>query len=1126
MAATTAIKICHGLDATDRVHSAIPLDSIEAYLAKHHDAYEITSDAHNRVYVDLDGRADAHLDAAGMEGLTANILDALRAAMSAPGDESAFMESCKFGGWKKGETINILSFRFTMLKRHGTRDAIRAYVMTTLAPRLEKALDGVIHLVVRRPREKDKKEVVLPPSGEFLELDASVYSKGRKMRMAHQSKSYRHRGKVAHEKRPLRLVAPATVHDTLITHVSADSVELPAPAVTPAVAPAEPAAAGPLVARAAAGPLVARAARVSREPRVSTPPDVLVRVLQGVAAARWGAHDDRFAILQICHNGGVAQAAWEAMLAAAAPSHYDAEEAATRWASYKPHDATITAATAWAWLKEDDPALFAALQAEMHDADDVALATRAFLHTPNQAKAAALFHAAKPLDYAYHPALGWYELLPSGAWRNYNGEPHGMRNAVHDTIEATVGRERAWLLRTKGALETAAPEAPAPAAVAVAAAAPTTAPMRAGVKAARAQALLARAELATAKASARAANDAAARAAGDEAAVTAKMAKAKKVGAKAAKQAAQVATRKAAEAAADAARALEGASAKALAADEAARAAAVELATLEVAAHVAAPTVAATDEEPSPADATDEEPSPADLAKQQLHEVSGMLRAIPKLLLALGTKAFVDGTIAFLTHLYTDDELPSKMDESLHLFAFTDAVYDLEAREARPIRRDDWVCITTGYPFPRSVDEETKAKLEQLLWSIWEDADMQAFVLRTVAQALHGRRQFEQFYTPSGEGRNGKGVLSDLLRLGFGGYYQSVPSTVLTKAPDKVESANTALATAKGRRFLQFDEPEETDRWQGGAVKRMSGGDEQVARQNYARTFVTYKPQFVMWAPCNGVPKFNRIDGAVKDRGVVIPFSLKFVGTVTEPHHRPIDRTIKAHLRGASAPKWRDAFIDLLLRVFPTIKPTGLEPPAAVTSATAAYMQDNNPLHEWLQGHYVRHADVDTRRFWQSSTAMLTAYTADTAGKPAPRLNKNNFATYMKLLDVPNKDVKHRFIRKEFNGAAFVDADAPSGVHWLGLERKDTRLEYELAAAALATMEAEERSGKAATQATPPPQSAASAKRKRVEDARREAEQDEEEARKRRCALEQQLTQLDGNEDDDVVPFASPPASP
>ena len=219
------VAITRGLQTSVTTFTAVRVADVEAHLAKGA-CYEVTQPPEadptrtaNRVYVDLDGKAAPDLTRDAFEALVTTLVAALQTILQVQGDGGSLMSACKWRGWKKGNVVNIISFRLTLTKRHGTHAAVKEFVLSTLAPRIAAAVGALI------PFHIDTEGAV----GPCLQLVTSVYSRGRKVRMLRQSKPYNHDGRWVDEQRPFELVGGGTVSDTLITLIPTDSVPLPEP---------------------------------------------------------------------------------------------------------------------------------------------------------------------------------------------------------------------------------------------------------------------------------------------------------------------------------------------------------------------------------------------------------------------------------------------------------------------------------------------------------------------------------------------------------------------------------------------------------------------------------------------------------------------------------------------------------------------------------------------------------------------------------------------------------------------------------------------------------------------------------------------------------------------------------
>lgn len=409
---------------------------------------------------------------------------------------------------------------------------------------------------------------------------------------------------------------------------------------------------------------------------------------------------------------------------------------------------------------------------------------------------------------------------------------------------------------------------------------------------------------------------------------------------------------------------------------------------------------------------------------------------------AIGNKTFCDGVIAFLPAMYNDDDLHKKMDESRHLFAFTDAVYDLDKDVVRPIKPDDWICLNTGYAFPHERSPEAREELLETLRSVFEtqeDIDSSDgigertfYMLKTISLCLHGTRKYEKFYIWTGSGGNGKGLLSEIVKRSFGDYYHPIPHSCITKIQDKKDAPNPPIAKAKGKRFVQASEPEADDKLQVGVVKELSGGDEITARDMY-RSTITYLPQFGLFIQTNTIPKMNRADGGAQRRIEVFQFLFNFVDNPTEKHHKLINVSLKDKI--CHSPLWRNEFFWLLLDCFKHIKQNGLVVPDWVKEASQEYMDENNPVKGWLENTYHTNKDAQDRRFQIESSRLRKEFEEATHHTISP----DKFKTSMVLCGLQLKKESHPFKTDRWNEMleTYAETECGAGRYWCGLLKKD-----------------------------------------------------------------------------------------
>ena len=412
-----------------------------------------------------------------------------------------------------------------------------------------------------------------------------------------------------------------------------------------------------------------------------------------------------------------------------------------------------------------------------------------------------------------------------------------------------------------------------------------------------------------------------------------------------------------------------------------------------------------------------------DVAKQEGEEGEANMKAVMGFKRACGNKTYVDGVIAFLPMCYNDNDLPKKMDEQRHLFAFTDKVYDLKEHKVRPIKPSDYISLTTGYAFPKPPNETARKEICEWLDPIWEDETIKQYAVRSIGDSLFGVRRFEKFFVWTGKGGNGKGLMAEQIKRTLGDYYYPIPNEILTKSADRRNEPNPVLAKARAKRFVQAQEPEASEKLQVGMIKQLTGGDAITYRQLY-KDPITYVPQYNLFIQCNEVPMLSKPDGGIQRRLEILEFPFQFVAQPKMAHERQGNPEMKSEIMKNDA--WRDEFFWMLVDAFKSIGSLWITPDA-IKTLSSGYIDDNNPVAGWLAENYERVDDMEDHSCWQVATLLRDHYNEHHDKKIAPK----PFTAYMNLMKIATKEISAGTKR----GAGLEKATKCEKV-WLGLKKK------------------------------------------------------------------------------------------
>jgi len=167
------------------------------------------------------------------------------------------------------------------------------------------------------------------------------------------------------------------------------------------------------------------------------------------------------------------------------------------------------------------------------------------------------------------------------------------------------------------------------------------------------------------------------------------------------------------------------------------------------------------------------------------------------------------------------------------------------------------------------VEEETDKGLSTS--AIHEDLGWIAHLCEWMGACLVAGNQEEKFLFFTGEGGNGKGVVSEIIAKKIGGrnLVHIAPRGLLSRRNNAHRQEQAVL---EGVRCLIVDEPRGTDP---DLLKQWSGGQE-ITADHKSGPSVTFGVKFLMMLLSNDMPRFPRADPALQRRLIGIPFDMQF----------------------------------------------------------------------------------------------------------------------------------------------------------------------------------------------------------------------------------------------------------
>jgi len=288
--------------------------------------------------------------------------------------------------------------------------------------------------------------------------------------------------------------------------------------------------------------------------------------------------------------------------------------------------------------------------------------------------------------------------------------------------------------------------------------------------------------------------------------------------------------------------------------------------------------------------------------------------------------------------------------------------------------------------------------------------EKRTYLLDVLGYAITGATDEQAFWTLTGAGGNGKGVLIDALShvLGScdeGGYTADIDFSTIAHGHHAAGQARPDLAKLPGARLVVTSEPSRGGQYDEGLVKKITGQDPITARALYGAEF-TYRPCFKLFILCNAKPTIHGTDDGIWRRVRIVTFDHQWRTSDLMPETLPApDKTLRNRLQSEAE--------GILARLVASARrwyAQGLKTPAQITAQVKEYRTGSDTFALFLD-----EACDQGKSYRVGSSALLAAYNIWAKSTRAPQLNANSLA-------------------EELARRAFVKTRTGSGYVWLGLQ--------------------------------------------------------------------------------------------
>ena len=327
-----------------------------------------------------------------------------------------------------------------------------------------------------------------------------------------------------------------------------------------------------------------------------------------------------------------------------------------------------------------------------------------------------------------------------------------------------------------------------------------------------------------------------------------------------------------------------------------------------------------------------------------------------------GTSKKINGMMDFLKSYYVEDDFDDLIDKNMNLISFKNKVYDVSEKRFRDIKKSDYISRNTGYLINENNNDDIQKDIDDILWSIFENKEIINYWLLTTASSLITNK-FEHMMMNIGEGGNGKGLLSSLIKSSFGDYFYQTPNTFLTIDLEK-DGPNSTLANCNGRRYVLVTEPDNKKdcKFNIAFIKSLTGRDQITTRELF-KTNITFKPTFTLYLQANDIPKLNKIDEGIVRRLKMINYPFKFVDNPSFENERKKNYNLKDKLESKN---YINQFMLYLIKIIENNfdeddEYKKIEMPELCKEKINEYIDDNNPLKNFIESNLIKTNNINDK---------------------------------------------------------------------------------------------------------------------------------------------------------------------
>lgn len=340
--------------------------------------------------------------------------------------------------------------------------------------------------------------------------------------------------------------------------------------------------------------------------------------------------------------------------------------------------------------------------------------------------------------------------------------------------------------------------------------------------------------------------------------------------------------------------------------------------------------------------------------KQETQNINSKINKMSEISVYCYKTTWINNIYNMLINILSGNDYPMEFDTLLpDVICFTNKAFDINTGKEVVITKYDYITMNTGYDYVASTKEQFDL-LDDLILLILPTQELRDCYLSILHTCMSGNRP-ENFILANGGGRNGKGLLNELMSFMLGKqYFYKGATTTLT---EKFKSGSCEeLSQMNNKRMVIFTEPNDSDYIQLGNVKTLTGDTTVNARGIYSKKTDTRLVGTII-LECNKKPKINgRIDESAIARFVNVLFPSTFTDDEEKlklDNHHIINKKYKTIA-------WQQEYKCVLFDYLIKHSKKELYIPKCIKNETQSYLMENDDLSIWVEDHYDYDANIKT----------------------------------------------------------------------------------------------------------------------------------------------------------------------